>query len=308
MRLLPLLVIVFAASCARLPISQSSVVKPVNNIADTVTFAIIGDYGTGGKQEGDVAAMVKSWKPEFVITVGDNNYPLGEARTIVKHIGNYYGDFIYNPDAPKSKQCKGKAAEEKVNRFFPAPGNHDNYAWPKLKAYLRYFTLPGDERNYSFNWGPIHFYSLNTGTKGHVEANSEPAALLKADLQQSKQPFKMVYFHHPPYSVSKHGSNKTMQWAWDSLGVNAVLTGHDHVYERITSKDGNKPLYLVCGNSGRELYKCNLKPLDENEFNVFCDDQSYGAVLVKANKTTVVFEYYTIADTRHPKDVYVIRQ
>ncbi|HWB63879.1 MAG TPA: metallophosphoesterase, partial [Chitinophagales bacterium] len=169
----------------------------VNVKADSITFAVIGDYGKGTSQEDSVAKMVKSWNPDFIITVGDNNYPAGSATTIKKHIGDYYGDYIYNPDAPAAWQCGGKAAQEKQNRFFPSPGNHDNYSLPPLKPYLKYFTLPGDEKNYDFVWGPVHFYSINSGTSGNLPVTGPVAAGLKASLAEDKSPFRLVYFHHP---------------------------------------------------------------------------------------------------------------
>lgn len=61
----------------------------------TTRFAVIGDYGSGRPQEQDVANLVKSWNPDFIITTGDNNYPNGEASTIDPNIGQFYHDFIY---------------------------------------------------------------------------------------------------------------------------------------------------------------------------------------------------------------------
>src|SRR4028118_1944089 len=58
-------------------------------------FAVIGDYGQAGQPEQDVANRVKSWSPDFIITVGDNNYPYGEASTIDQNIGQYYRQYIY---------------------------------------------------------------------------------------------------------------------------------------------------------------------------------------------------------------------
>src|SRR3954464_3130288 len=70
-------------SCAKLPVDASLPGLQVNHPGDSATFAIIGDYGEDSKGEADVAAMVKGWNPDFIITVGDNNYPLGSAGTIV---------------------------------------------------------------------------------------------------------------------------------------------------------------------------------------------------------------------------------
>jgi hypothetical protein len=65
----------------------------------------------------DVASQVKGWKPDFILTVGDNNYPKGAASTIDRNIGQYYHDFIY--------PCRGRyGAGAAINRFFPTLGNH----------------------------------------------------------------------------------------------------------------------------------------------------------------------------------------
>ncbi len=61
-------------------------------LSDAVRFAVIDDYGVAGEAEEDVAKLVESWTPDFVITLGDNNYPNGSQDTIVANIDNYYID------------------------------------------------------------------------------------------------------------------------------------------------------------------------------------------------------------------------
>jgi len=306
---LPLLIIVTllsACSCAKLPIDPAFKGNQVIHPGDTVMFAIIGDYGQDSPKEAEVANMVKSWNPEFVVTVGDNNYPLGSAGTIVNNVGKHYGDFIYNPDAPVDRQCSGKAAQEKVNRFFPSPGNHDNYSVPAIKPYLDYFTLPGDERNYDFVWGPVHFFSLNGGAGGVI---TEPTRnWLKEKLAQSGKPFKLVYLHHPPYSPGPHGSASGTQLPYAEWGADAVLAGHEHFYVRLTDNSSPKPAYLIIGNSGNEnLYSCNANPLDPNKFTVnICDNSHFGAIKAIATSNKITFEYFTVDDLVNPRDVSTI--
>src|SRR6266849_1296587 len=60
----------------------------------SVRFAVIGDYGVDTTNEARVALLVKSFHPQFILTVGDNNYPSGEASTIDANIGKYYAEFI----------------------------------------------------------------------------------------------------------------------------------------------------------------------------------------------------------------------
>ncbi len=299
--ILPALLVI--SSCKPLPVTSSNV-APVNIPGDSITFAVIGDYGRDTPQEDSVAKMVLGWKPDFIITVGDNNYPLGQSSTISAHIGKYYCDYIYNPDAPADQQCNGKAAQAKFNLFYPSPGNHDNYS-AHAKPYLNYFTLPGDENNYDFTWGPVHFYSINSGTHG----TSTRKDWLSKALVQDKSTFKFVYFHHPPYSGGWHGSAKGMQWPYHEWGVDAVLAGHEHFYARATDNQEKTPIYFICGSSGTdEHYSCDAHPLDANRFQFLCDNIHFGAMKVTVVKKKAVFEYYAVEIPDKPWDTYTINK
>ncbi len=61
--------------------------SPSSSFTQTVKFAVIGDYGKAGSPELAVSNLVKSWNPDFIITLGDNNYEYGEAATIDTNIG-----------------------------------------------------------------------------------------------------------------------------------------------------------------------------------------------------------------------------
>src|SRR5688500_6312655 len=78
------------------PLASDSWVEAVEPrlLFAAVRFAVIGDYGHVGQPQLDVSNRVKSWNPELVITVGDNNYPDGEASTIDANVGQYYSQFI----------------------------------------------------------------------------------------------------------------------------------------------------------------------------------------------------------------------
>lgn len=275
--------------------------KPVENVkfltveSDSVSFAVIGDFGYAGDPAQKVAGMVKGWNPEFIISLGDNSYTDQTGITISQNVGQYYCDYIYNYDAPESYRCDGKAFREKINRFFPVTGNHD-FNRRNATDYLNYFSLRGNELNYDFVWGPVHFIALNSGHDGRTfDINSNVAEELKNKLETSTHPWKIIYFHHPPYSVGHHGSYLNMQWPFKEWGASLVLAGHDHIYARINKKDENNFYYIVNGLGGHPAkYNCNSNPLDSNLFNVFCYNENWGAMKVNATDEKMQIGFFTI--------------
>ena len=96
------LIFLFVFSCQLLSFAQND-----------IRFAVIGDFGDAGSDEEAVASLVDSWNVDFIITVGDNNYPDGEASTIDENIGQYYHKYIH-----PYVGSYGEGSE--VNRFFPS--------------------------------------------------------------------------------------------------------------------------------------------------------------------------------------------
>jgi len=247
----------------------------------SIRFAVIGDFGMGNQAEADVAALVHGWTPDFVITVGDDNYPSGAADTIDAHIGQYYHDFIF----PYTGMYGAGASE---NRFFPTLGNHD-WLTPGAKPYLAYFSLPGNGRYYDFTRGPVHFFALDSDENDPdgVGSRTVQAAWLKQALAASTSPWNIVYFHHAPYSSgTTHDSTNWMQWPFATWGAQAVLTGHEHNYERLLV-DGIP--YFVNGLGGGPIYTDFANILPESQFHY---SANYGAMLVTASRTDVLFEFH----------------
>lgn len=276
----------------------------VDHDSDSLVFAVIGDYGLQGMNERKVADMVKSWKPDFIITTGDNNYYTGDFSGLVTNISIYYYDYIYNYDAPEEYQCQGKAFREKINRFFPSPGNHDNNPNDHLTPYLNFFTLPGNELTYNFDWGPVSFYSLNSLPDDLEDQKS----WLSEQLALSQKPFKVVYFHHPPYSPGQHGNNEKMQWDFKQMGIDAVIAGHDHLYARIDKKGDDGVYYFVNGAGGCNLYSCGENPLDSTKFSVRCFDGNYGAMKGIATTDRLILCFYSIDNRNNLIDRVEIRK
>jgi tartrate-resistant acid phosphatase type 5 len=266
-----------------LPTSTSSSTEPpaptLTPLPLSMKFAVIGDFGLDDVPEADVSALVHGWQPDIIITVGDNNYPSGAADTIDANIGKYYHDYIF----PYSG-AYGSGADR--NRFFPSLGNHD-WRTAGAQPYLDYFTLPGNERYYDFSEGPVHFFALDSD--GHepdgVNAGSEQAAWLQQGLAASTSPWNVVYMHHPPFSSGLHGSIDWMQWPFAAWGADALFAGHDHLYERL-NVDGIP--YFTDGTGGGSLYNFIL-PLPQSQFRY---NANYGAMLVTASDTEMLFEFY----------------
>ncbi len=246
-----------------------------------VRFAVIGDYGNGSLAEASVAALVKSWRPDFIVTTGDNNYPAGSADTIDANIGQFFHEFIcpyrgaYGAGAPR-------------NRFFPTLGNHDWYTNNEPGAYLDYFALPGNERYYDFQWGSVHVFALDSDEHepDGTTSTSAQANWLKARMSASTATWKVVAMHHPPYSSGPHTSTPTLQWPYKEWGADLVLAGHDHIYEKL-EVDGLP--YVVMGVGGANLYE--FLALADGSLTRY--NAGFGAALVEADATRFALRFYT---------------
>ncbi|HRJ42821.1 MAG TPA: DNRLRE domain-containing protein, partial [Caldilineaceae bacterium] len=273
------------AGTPRLPLFSAPAVTPLAPAPqDLLRFAAIGDFGMGNQAESDVAALVKSWNPGFVITLGDNNYPDGAASTIDQHIGKDWAEFIF-PYAG----AFGPGASE--NRFFPSLGNHD---WNSITCtgdscsgpYLDYFALPGNERYYDFVKGPVHFFVIDSDPRepDGRDAESAQADWLREGLQRSSALWKVVYMHHTIHSSSLHGSQPLLQWPYQAWGAHAVLTGHDHTYERVMV-DGFPYIVNGLGGAGIRTFGAPVAG------SVVRYNGDYGAMLVEAETTQLRFRF-----------------
>ena len=241
----------------------TAVVEPMEHrmLLSTARVAAISDYGMANTPESNVAAMVRRWDDSAtlagVITSGDNyqgDYTTSDPYPARVGADNYYGRFIKRAADPP----------DKVNRFFPSPGNHDWVADNTLSFYRNYFNhlpMPTDPEwqstwnCYDFVKGPIHFFSIDSDAHepaGYTESSLQ-GQWLQRNLKASTSPWNIVYFHHPAYcsapydGAGRHGSNPEMQWDFKEWGADVVINGHDHFYERLET-DG--VLYLINGLGG----------------------------------------------------------
>jgi MYXO-CTERM domain-containing protein len=260
--------------------------------ADEVHLAVIGDYGDDDDNSRAVADMILGWQPDHIVTVGDNDYTDGKYRGtftgLELGVGQYFSDYIGDY---KGEYGSGSAE----NRFWPAPGDHD---WgdtcddPRgLDDYLAYFTLPGKERYYDVRLGPVHLFSLDSMEcePDGADMDSVQAAWLRDAAAASDAPFKIVASHHPPYSSGHHGTSdgEHMQWPWAEWGIDLVLSGHDHDYERIYRDDVT---IVVNGLGGldRRDFECRVEG-SQVQFN-----EAHGAMRIHATDGTLTVRFLTV--------------
>lgn len=198
----------------------------------SVKFAVIGDTGTGDKHQLAVAKQLTATRAkfpfEFVVMVGDNIYGGNSARDYDKKFALPYKPLL---DAGV--------------KFYAALGNHDDPS----ERYYKPFNMSG-ERYYTFKPADgVRFFALDSNYMDEMQLK-----WLDEQLATSGSEWKIAFFHHPPYSSGEtHGSNETLRTQLEprfvKAGVNVVLTGHEHFYERIKPQKGIA--YFITGSSAK---------------------------------------------------------
>lgn len=212
-----------------------------------VRFWVVGDSGTGRTNQLSVHTAMLGYTAQ-------QNHPLD----LYLHVG----DMAYMRGRDVEFQSRFFEMYEPTLRntvCWASMGNHEgttskgtNGVGPYYDAYV----LPtkgeagglasGTEAYYSFDYGRVHFICLNSHDLDRKPTGAM-ARWLKADLEQVKSDWIICYFHHPPYTKGSHDSDRERQMVemrthilpiLESGGVDLVLTGHSHIYERSMLIDG----------------------------------------------------------------------
>ena len=210
------------------------------NAAKPTRIWVLGDSGTAN----DDAARVRDAYESFTgarhtdiwMMLGDNAYWSG------MDIEYQYAVFEMYP------------AMLRKSVLWPTIGNHETYSFEEPMPYLSMFTLPtggeaggvpsGTERYYSFNYGNIHFVCLDSMTEDR-SSFGPMASWLQQDLTANTNTWLIAFWHHPPYTKGSHNSDDPFGFDYElvemrqnilpileSFGVDLVLSGHSHSYER----------------------------------------------------------------------------
>ena len=203
------------------------------NKEDSLKFGVLGDFGTGEREQYQLADQMAKLHTRFVyeivVTVGDNLY--GSERP---------QDFVKKFEAPY------KPLLDAGVKFYASLGNHDAREQSRYKLFnmegRTYYTFKAPKED-------VRFFALESDYP-----KPEQIAWLEKELENSNEKWKIPYFHHPLYSSGeRHGSDLTLRQTLEPLfikyGVSVVLTGHDHFYERIKPQNGI--LYFVVGSGGK---------------------------------------------------------
>jgi hypothetical protein len=180
----------------------------------------------------------------------------------------------------------------------PSPGNHE-YHTPQAQGYRDYFRLPPGPLYYSFNVRRWHFLAMDTEVMDPAQV-----AWMRNDLRLDERTCEVAYGHHPRFSSgSKHGSDSNQDEAWRVLagaGVDVVLYGHDHGYERLAPMNANgEPSRrgtreFVVGTGGGELYGF-ADPLPTSRIRLL----EHGVIVLQLGKGTYSWRFFGTDGTLH---------
>ena len=223
-------------------IPQVVVLAGAGDIADCAPTADLGVHAR------DTGRLLDATVSDAIFTAGDNAYPNGTSEEF--------------------RNCYEPAWGRFKSKTYPAPGNHD-YVQPGGLPYFQYF---GDRAGplgfragyYSYNLGNWHILALNSQLPGGA---AEQIPFVEQDLQDNKTRCTLAYWHYPVFTSGPSNGTaeqRVMREMWRrlfELGVDVVVNGHDHLYERFAPQDGDgRPnptigmMEFIVGTGGAPLY------------------------------------------------------
>ena len=219
---------------------------PPSGQAQPTRIWVLGDSGTGDANARNVrnafATYTAGRTPDVWLMVGDNAYDHGSEDEYHKSLFGVFPSFL------------------RQTALWPALGNHDTdnlAAPPGGFPYERLFSVPtngaaggepsGTKRYWSFDWGNIHFVALDSMTSSRA-TNGAMLRWLARVLAANTNRWLIAYWHHPPYTKNPNDADAAGQLMemranaipmLEAYGVDLVLCGHQHDYERTFFMDGH---------------------------------------------------------------------
>ena len=194
-----------------------------------------GDISICGQNTDDQTAALLQKFGGYVFTLGDNQNDNARVE-----------DFLH---------CFSQSWGQNFTRLLPTIGNHEYFTTGKPEGYFTYFGdragVPG-KGYYSKNLGSWHIISLNSicDLSGTCDPDSEMIHWLENDLQQNEKKCTLAMWHIPRWSTGWHGNNGSVDILWRMMadaGVELVLNGHDHDYERFAPMNADGQIDMLNG-------------------------------------------------------------
>ncbi len=222
------------------------VTSPETGASKPTRIWVLGDSGSANSSARAVRdayyAFTGSRHTDLWLMLGDNAYSSGTDSEYQAAVFNMYPEML------------------RKSVLWPTLGNHDGSSansGTQSGPYYNIFSLPksgeaggmpsGTEAYYSFDYGNIHFVVMDSFDSDR-SPNGAMMTWLRADLEATTQDWLIAFWHHPPYSKGSHDSDsdtalrQMRQYALPILedhGVDLVLSGHSHSYERSFLLDGH---------------------------------------------------------------------
>jgi PKD repeat protein len=213
------------------------------------------------------------------------------------------GDLAYEDATTTDFQnCYDPTWGRHKSKTRPTPGNHE-YHTPGAAGYFSYFGAAsnpagGGQTYYSFDLGEWHILSLDSNLP--ATAGSAQLTWIRQDLAAHPKACSLAYWHHPVFSSGIHGNAPQMRDVWrvlDSAGVDVVLVGHDHTYERFapqTSTGLAIPTGIrqfVVGTGGSKLRPFSTTRANSEVRN----GDSWGVLKLTLHPTSYDWEFVPVA-------------
>lgn len=266
--------------------------RPPAPAGGAVTVLAAGDIAECDAQGDEATAAILDRFPDAaILTLGDNAYPDGTPEEFA--------------------ECYGPSWGRHLERTYPALGNHE-YATEDAAGYFGYFGEAAgrpDRGYYSFDLSAWHVVALNSECRrvGGCDRDEPQATWLAEDLERSAARCTLAYWHRPPFTSGRYADDERniprMRVLWEVAvegGVDVVLTGHEHSYERFAPMDaegravesGGARLFVV-GTGGGDLRDFDNRPLPETEAR---DDDTWGVLRLDLRADGYDWEFLPAAD------------
>ncbi|GMR09029.1 MAG: hypothetical protein BMS9Abin26_2041 [Gammaproteobacteria bacterium] len=274
--------------------SYSFKTAPLPGTAQATRIWVIGDSGTANQNARDVRDAYKAFTgpqgTDVWLMLGDNAYNTGTDGEYQNAVFNIYPELL------------------RQTGLWSTLGNHDGISADSTTQsgpYYDIFALPdgaqagglasGTEAYYSFDYANIHFVNLESFETDR-SVGGAMLTWLESDLAATTQPWIIAFWHHPPYSKGSHDSDVESRLIemrtnalpiLESYGVDLVLSGHSHAYERSFLLNGH---YGLSGSltSGMVIDSGDGRESGNGAYEKILNSTQQGAVYAVAGSSGLI--------------------